>query len=756
MTDTLPEPPDLDPAGLAGSNFSRTRRGFEPTEVHAALGRAADALRAWKLRDTHQAARVAELEDRLADAQRLDETRLTEVLGEETARIVAAARDAANEIRAHAEEAAAQLLQETRDEATSAAEALKGEAEALRDEAARVRDEAVAEATRVRTEAEASAAALQQDATARHDELIAQAESVLAERTAEADAAAAEIREAAAAQLETARAETRQLRDEAAQEAAAILEAAREEGRGMVAEAKAVRERILRDLVERRGAARQKIEGARAGRDRIIEVLRSTIDEVASTIDGLSQVEEVAGEAAASAASTIVVDTESEVAELLVELGGDPTELHRPADEPSEPEAAPTASDAEPASEPDVVAEAPTEPAAAEGVESTEAAPPLPEPAVTAESPEAEAESATSDDSAVAEGDAVAEDDAAAELEDADAGEEHDDDEHDDEDGPGATVHDLFARIRAEGLDDEGAEGDEAQAERGEVADARPQEVAAVGDHGIDLTASTPGGEGAAVAHLPHNGNGNGNGAAEEAEQGAVATLDSPTQLLDRRDALLAPVEKSLSRVLRRLASDEQNELLDQLRRIKRGRPDAATLLPADQAAVVERFVDALAPDFGKAADAGSTFWADLAGTSAGALFGDDDLLRGRLAERVTGFLDLHRAHLERTFADAESEGLDVGELSDRVRAAYRDWRSGSLADLAGDLATAGFAHGERRAAGPGTPWRWVVDNGGLPCADGEDNALAGAVPCEEPFPTGDVTPPAHPGCRCILAPAHQ
>ena len=320
MTDTLPEPPDLDPAGLAGSNFSRTRRGFEPTEVHAALGRASDALRAWKLRDAHMAARLADLEERLADAQRLDESRLTEVLGEETARIVAAARDAANEIRTHAEEAAAQLLQETRDEATSAAEAMKGEAEALRDEAARVRDEAVAEATRVRTEAEASAAAAEEAATARHDELIARAESVLAERTEEAERAAAEIREAAAAQLESARSETRQLRDEAAQEAAAILEAAREEGRGMVAEAKAVRERILRDLVERRGAARQKIEGARAGRDRIIEVLRSTIDEVATTIDGLSQVEEVAGEAAASAASTIVVGTESEVAELLVEL----------------------------------------------------------------------------------------------------------------------------------------------------------------------------------------------------------------------------------------------------------------------------------------------------------------------------------------------------------------------------------------------------------------------------------------------------
>jgi hypothetical protein len=46
-----------------------------------------------------------------------------------------------------------------------------------------------------------------------------------------------------------------------------------------------------------------------------------------------------------------------------------------------------------------------------------------------------------------------------------------------------------------------------------------------------------------------------------------------------------------------------------------------------------------------------------------------------------------------------------------------------------------------------------VPDNAGQPCADAEDNALAGALPCGEAFPTGDVLPPAHPGCRCILVP---
>jgi hypothetical protein len=153
---------------------------------------------------------------------------------------------------------------------------------------------------------------------------------------------------------------------------------------------------------------------------------------------------------------------------------------------------------------------------------------------------------------------------------------------------------------------------------------------------------------------------------------------------------------------------------------------------------------------------AGVEFWSELSASPAAAPAEDDPRTREVLESRVEQFLALHRAHLERAFAEADEADLDTSELGDRVRATYRDWRSGSLADLAGDLATAGFTLGERHAAGTGTPWRWVVDHGGLPCADGEDNALAGDVACGEPFPTGDVTPPAHPGCRCILAPAHR
>jgi cell division septum initiation protein DivIVA len=754
MTETLPDPPELDPAALAGTNFSRTRRGFEPTEVHAALGRAADALRAWNLRDAQFRARLDDLEQRLTEAEQLDEARLTAVLGAETAKIVTAARDAAAEIRLHAEEEAARLLQETSDEATRAADALTGEAAALRDEAERVRDEAVAEAARVRSEAEASAATADAEARARHDQLIAEAEGVLAERTAEAEQVAAgiteaaaahmdaaredaaklrtdaedeaeQIRRAAAAHLDTARDDATQLRSEAEQDAERTREAARDAGRSMVNEARAVRERILRDLVERRATARRQIEAARAGRDVVIESLRSTIAGVNATIDGLADVDAAASASAAAAIEGMTADTEAEVADLLMGLGDDePVDGLELTDPPAD--AAPDAGRTSPSGG-------------------------------DADAPVLAAGAGDDDGNLVATG----------------SGEDEDEDEADD-DAPGATVHDLFARIRAEGIDEnEAAEGGEDERAGGEASASAPADAAAEGAHAEESVATAvgqypvavggeaevllgkssngaaePGAVATVVEDAPEDGSGTGDTA-------VLAALDTTTALLDRRDQLLAPVEKSISRVLRRLASDEQNELLDQLRRAKRGRPDVSVLLPADPSETVARFVDALTAEFSRAAEAGAALWSEMTGSASGSLFGDDERLVEQLTAGVAGYLELHRAHLERTFADAEAEGLDASELADRVRAAYRDWRSGSLADLAGDLATLGLSQGQRRAAGPGTPWRWVVDNGGLPCADGEDNALAGAVPCEEPFPTGDLTPPAHPGCRCILAPAH-
>jgi hypothetical protein len=63
-----------------------------------------------QLRELHQRyadaqRRLVELERRATDPRDLDETQLTQMLGEETARVLETARQAAGEIRAKAEEA---------------------------------------------------------------------------------------------------------------------------------------------------------------------------------------------------------------------------------------------------------------------------------------------------------------------------------------------------------------------------------------------------------------------------------------------------------------------------------------------------------------------------------------------------------------------------------------------------------------------------------------------------------------------------
>ena len=48
----------------------------------------------------------------------------------------------------------------------------------------------------------------------------------------------------------------------------------------------------------------------------------------------------------------------------------------------------------------------------------------------------------------------------------------------------------------------------------------------------------------------------------------------------------------------------------------------------------------------------------------------------------------------------------------------------------------------------------WVVDDGDTPSPDCDDNALAGDVHKGDKFPTGHLTPPISPTCRCIVLPA--
>jgi hypothetical protein len=203
------------------------------------------------------------------------------------------------------------------------------------------------------------------------------------------------------------------------------------------------------------------------------------------------------------------------------------------------------------------------------------------------------------------------------------------------------------------------------------------------------------------------------------------------------RDEAVAGIERDLTRVLKRLLADEQNEVLDLLRRTTPGAADEVLPPPAEHAG---RWVDAARGPLALAAAAGARSVApevldavDPAGVPA------------ELAEHMTAPL---RDRVQRCFEQTDG---DLDEVTERVRALYREWKGQRLTDAVRHHVLAAHAVGVSWALPAGCPVRWVLDPAAEPCPDAEDNALAGVLCHGDEFPTGHARPPAHPGCRCLI-----
>ncbi len=195
---------------------------------------------------------------------------------------------------------------------------------------------------------------------------------------------------------------------------------------------------------------------------------------------------------------------------------------------------------------------------------------------------------------------------------------------------------------------------------------------------------------------------------------------------------MLGPITARLSRTVKRTLGDDQNRLLDRLR----SKPSLPTDdLLGDEHQHVEAFAAASRNHLAKAFAAGTTFG------GAGAA-----VPQGEAVEHASGALaQVIVTMLRRQIAEGG------GDPADRVGAAYREWRGERVERLTGDYATQAFSAGVV-AAGTDGKVRWVVTNASG-CSDCADNALAGAVSADEAFPTGHPYPPAHSGCRCLVAP---
>jgi cell division septum initiation protein DivIVA len=212
---------------------------------------------------------------------------------------------------------------------------------------------------------------------------------------------------------------------------------------------------------------------------------------------------------------------------------------------------------------------------------------------------------------------------------------------------------------------------------------------------------------------------------------------DADESVLQRRDALLEAPLASLLRAVKRGLADEQNMALERLRKARTPTLDA---LLDDEPTHLARASRWAAAGLAACARAGSS----LAGKPDAAL--PEEALAPAVARLAEELVLPVRQRAAALIADG---GPDA---ADRLNSIYREARA-RIERVVGDAVTETVSNAFVAASEPGAPVRWVVDDPEGPCPDCDDNALAGAVPVGQPFPTGQVGPPAHPGCRCMLAP---
>ncbi|MFW2380436.1 MAG: DivIVA domain-containing protein [Acidimicrobiales bacterium] len=604
------------------------------------------------------------LRSRTAEAESFYETR-TRKTEEATAAMRAEAEEETATMRRNAEDAAAKMRREAEEETL-----------ALR----RRTDEEV-KALRASTEAEAED--LRTAAQARVDELNVEADKIKAESENAANIARAEA--AAAADLAT-----REVRDEA---------------RLMVAEARAVREKILTDLVRRRRAARQQIDQARAARDRLLRSLDAQKRELDEATAELQRAVPEA-RAAMERVPTPVSDDDAEVRAALsaldkarpermrsfTELGEEPeTEgyarrlagqepVHRPEPEPDpDPEPVEVSDDeAEPSADSsDTDQERASDESDAEANDGAGSVPPPPmiEDAIggPAPSPEGPTESDPTQ-----QGDpVVADDEGPVDIE------------------AGGAVDPTLERS------DRSRTADHDRAGRNETDESSDSEDARIGlfstalgedeDQQVPRSAGLFGlGSAPAPAGVePLFGKGSAESDDQSEDESETAdTEDKPADsqhLVEKAEALdrLAP---DLKRHLKRALADDQNDFLDAVRR--GGKHASVQDLPAEDRQVA-RFADALETALRASANAGASavggrIWPGLAD--------------GLVADTAHRLVDDVRSVV--TAAVRANGGEDAA--LEAIRSHYRNVRQNRLNRLVDDSLSSAFALGVEHGADAG------------------------------------------------------
>lgn len=206
-----------------------------------------------------------------------------------------------------------------------------------------------------------------------------------------------------------------------------------------------------------------------------------------------------------------------------------------------------------------------------------------------------------------------------------------------------------------------------------------------------------------------------------------------------KRAEAIDPLLPMLVKKAKRRAQDDQNGLLDAVRRHK-GRPTSEQVL-GDAEAARAAWVDVLRETVDRAYGAGRA----AAGATGNAVNADLVL---ETAETVSMPL---RDRLVQAI-DSGVEG-DTSGLVERIGARYREWKNQTLEGSLGEALASAWTRGVYDAV-PDEAVLWWIPNASGRCSDCDDNALEPTVKGKQ-FPTGQAFPPAHLGCKCLLVPAN-
>ena len=630
MAITFSRPDPSSPAAVGSAQFNVERRGYDQGEVRDFLRMVSAELARLQERERFLESEMRAMQTRgLSDPGVLDEATVTTLLGEETARVLSVAREAAQQMRARGAESAERLVRE----ATA--------------ESARLREEAEIEVSRRRSDA------------------VTDSESE--------------------------------------------IELAKQQGREMVNEARAYREKMLSELARRRELAKQQIEQLVRDRDRLMSAFERARLAANDVMGDLSEFDDAADELTRALPEGVIDSTIKNVVQFDREKFEDDESVPAVSDITTLPVDESIAMPVEVLEHEKVV-----EPNIEIAVVEEKVQPVMRQEVKPEISPEADLEP---------------------------------------DDGHRAKVVQLFGRTSRRLHPSTDAPVSEAPVSELPVAE-KPAVVNPKNSSVDDLFAKLRKAGADSVA-----------GSVKQVEpiakqpmkaspsvvepRKAPVSAKPDAQIFSKRDDALTPMIEVLAKKLKRVLADEENAMLNYLQS-KKAQVALEKVLPTFDSHV-QSFVEATSKDLIEAAMAGAqslskSLKADLRKKISNTAV--MQVMSKKLADEIV--LPL-RTRIQKC---AEKSAGDSNEMSSLIRTVYREWKMQQVDKLVGDVTRLAYSRGAYLVLDAGTKVCWMVDPNGPPCADAEDNSLAGAIARGENFPTGHEHPVIHSGCRCLVVPA--